>query len=233
MAASVINFVNISISSSEGQKIFEFMYDNCYHQNIYRVCYQFRLSMAEFFNILSKLLINKQMSISSIARELKKSGYDQHRLILTGYLRALNDMGYLEEINIPPSKVYKLKSGIKRDVYAIVKEQLKDIELSERFELAVYVLSSLFHRPCFKYELELMGLEPKRTETVKESKDARLKEHRAAITRIKIPGDDPAFEISGNHDDIQIRGNKILIEIIHELLDLEGLKAKFQQTKLA
>ncbi len=209
------------------------LYDNCNHQNIYRVCYQFRLSMAEFFNIITKLLLNKQLSISSIARELRKSGYDQHRLILTGYLRALNDMGYLEEINIPPSKVYKLKSGLKRDIYTIVKEQLKDVDISERLEIAVFVLSSLFHRPCFRHELELMGLEPRKTETVKESKDPRLKEHRAAVTRIKIPGDDPAFEISGNPVDIQIRGNKVLIEIIDELLDLEGLKAKFQQTKLS
>jgi len=189
--------------------------------------------MSEFYDILTKILANRQMSISSIARELKKSGYDQHRLIITGYLRALNDTGYLEEIDIPPSKVYVFKAGMKHDVYSIVKEHLKDIDISERLEIAVFILSSLFHRPCFRHELELLGIEGRKTETVRESKDARLKEHRTAVTRIKIPPDDPAFEMSGDHSNIQVRGNKVLIDIINDLLDLDGLKAKFQQTKLA
>ena len=189
--------------------------------------------MSEFYNILTKILSNRQMSISSIARELKKSGYDQHRLIITGYLRALNDTGYLEEIDIPPSKVYTLKPGMKRDVYSIVKEHLKDIDISERLEIAVFILNSLFHRPCFKFELELLGIEARKTETVRESKDARLKEHRTAVTRIKIPIDDPAFEMNGDSRDIQLRGTKVMIDIINDLIDLDGLKAKYQQTRLA
>ena len=181
-------------------------------------------------------MANKQMSISSIARELKKNGYDQHRLILTGYLRALHDMGHMEEIDIPPSKVYTFKAGMKRDVYTILKEHLQDIDITERLEIAVFILSSLFHRPCFKYELELLGIEARKTETVRESKDARLKEHRTAVTRIKIPADDPAFELNVNNNDesnVSIRGNKVLIDIINDLIDLDGLKAKSQQMKLA
>ncbi len=189
--------------------------------------------MSQFYNILSEMLNQKQMSISSITRELKKSGYDQHRLIITGYLRALHDLGYLEEIDIPPSIVYTFNASKKRDIYSILKEHLKDIDASEKLEVAVYIISSLFHRPCFRYELELLGIEAQRTKTVKESKDSRLKEHRAAVTRIKIPGDDPAFEINGDNSHVLLKGNEILIEIINELIDLEGLKAKFQQTKLA
>jgi len=192
--------------------------------------------MSEYYHILTKIMANKQMSISSIARELKKNGYDQHRLILTGYLRALHELGHLEEIDIPPSKVYIFKAGMKRDVYNILKEHLKDIDISERLEIAVFILSSLFHRPCFKYELELLGIEARKTETVRESKDARLKEHRTAVTRMKIPADDPAFELNGDHSDqsnVSIRGNKVLIDILNELIDLDGLKAKSQQMKLA
>jgi hypothetical protein len=192
--------------------------------------------MSEYYHILTKIMANKQMSISSIARELKKNGYDQHRLILTGYLRALNDMGHMEEIDIPPSKVYIFKAGMKSDVYTILKEHLKDIDITERLEIAVFILSSLFHRPCFKYELELLGIEARKTETVRESKDARLKEHRTAVTRMKIPADDPAFELNGDLGDqsnVLTRGNKVLIEILNDLIDLDGLKAKSQQMKLA
>ncbi len=187
----------------------------------------------QFYNILTEMLAQKQMSISSIARELKKSGYDHHRLIITGYLRALHDMGYLEEIDIPPSKVYILKLSMKRDIYNIVKEHLKDIDPSERLELAVFILSSLLHRPCFKYELWLLGIEAQKTKNIRESKDARLKEHRSAVTRIRIPQDDPAYEIDGEGSNVLMRGNEILIDIINDLIDLDGLKAKFQQTKLA
>jgi endonuclease V-like protein UPF0215 family len=192
--------------------------------------------MSEYYHILTKIMANKQMSISSIARELKKNGYDQHRLILTGYLRALHELGHMEEIDIPPSKVYIFKAGMKRDVYTILKEHLKYIDITERLEIAVFILSSLFHRPCFKYELELLGIEARKTETVRESKDARLKEHRTAVTRIKIPADDPAFELNGDHSDqsnVSIRGNKVLIDILNDLIDLDGLKAKSQQMKLA
>lgn len=201
-------------------------------QTFIRFVIKSNLVMSEYYNILTKVMANKQMSISSIARELKKNGYDQHRLILTGYLRALHETGYMEEIDIPPSKVYVFKPGMKRDVYSIVKEHLKDIDISERLGIAVFILSSLFHRPCFKYELELLDIEARKTETVKESKDARLKEHRNAVTRIKIPIDDPAFEINGETSEIQINGNRVLIDIIRDLIDLEGLKAKSQQTKL-
>lgn len=189
--------------------------------------------MSEFYHNLLKIMANKQMSISSIARELKKNGYDQHRLILTGYLRALYDTGHLEEMDIPPSKVYFIKGGAKRDAYTIIREHLKDIDISERLEVAVYIMTSLFHRPCFKSELELLGIEARKTETIRESKDTRLKEHRTAVTRIKIPIDDPAFEIHGESTDIQLRGTKVLIDIIDDLIDLDGLKAKFQQKKLA
>lgn len=189
--------------------------------------------MSEFYNILEGVLANKQMSISSIARELKKNGYDQHRLILTGYLRALHDMGFLDEIDIPPSIVYTFKENPNRDIYAIIKDHLKNIDMPDRLDIAVFILSSLFHRPCFKYELELLGIEARKTENIRESKDVRLKEHRAVVTRIKIPSEDPAFELKEDSKNVLEKGNDVLIDIINELIDLDGLKAKFQQTKLA
>ena len=191
------------------------------------------IPMSQFYDIITEMLSQQQMSISRIARELKKSGYDQHRLILTGYLRALHDTGHLMEVDIPPSKVYILKNNLKRDIYGIISEHLKDIDASERLEIAVFILSSLFHRPCFKYELGLLGIEAQRTKTVKESRDSRLKEHRTAVTRIKIPSDDPAFEISGEDTNLLLRGNEVLAGIINDLINLDGLKARYQQTKLA
>ncbi|VVB87046.1 Uncharacterised protein [uncultured archaeon] len=189
--------------------------------------------MSEFYNILAEILNRQQMSISRIARELKNSGYDQHRLILTGYLRALTDMGYLEEVEIPPSKVYVVKNEMNRDIYAVLKKHLSGMEHPEKQEVAVFILTSLFGRPCFRHELELLGIEAQKTKTVKESKEPRLKEHRAAVTRIKIPNDDPAYEITGEDSSVHTRGAQVMINILDDLIDLDGLKARFQQTKLA
>lgn len=47
-----------------------------------------------------------QQSISGITRELQIRGYPEHRLVVTGYLRALHDLDYLDEIQISPSKIY-------------------------------------------------------------------------------------------------------------------------------
>ena len=65
--------------------------------------------MEENLNLkLLELLEGRQLSISGLSRELKTEGIDEHRLILTVYLRALRDLKILEEIEVPSSKIYAL-----------------------------------------------------------------------------------------------------------------------------
>ena len=65
--------------------------------------------MAEKLNLkVMELLDGKQLSISGLSRELKAEGIEEHRLVLTGYLRALRDLELLEETEVPPSKIYAL-----------------------------------------------------------------------------------------------------------------------------
>ncbi|HRR67139.1 MAG TPA: hypothetical protein P5063_05780, partial [Methanomassiliicoccales archaeon] len=52
------------------------------------------------------MLSEEGRSISYLSKELKKQGFDMHRLILTGYLRALSDLNILKEKEVPPAKVY-------------------------------------------------------------------------------------------------------------------------------
>ena len=66
-------------------------------------------TMAEKLNFkVMELLDGKQLSISGLSRELKAEGIEEHRLVLTGYLRALRDLELLEETEVPPSKIYSL-----------------------------------------------------------------------------------------------------------------------------
>lgn len=42
------------------------------------------------------------LSITSLEQNLHSKGVDNHRLILTGYLRAMTDLGYLAMRDVPP-----------------------------------------------------------------------------------------------------------------------------------
>jgi hypothetical protein len=143
--------------------------------------------MEEKLNLkLLELLEGRQLSISGLSRELKAGGIDEHRLILTGYLRALRDLNILAEIEVPPSKIYSLpekveeylpektedlspekgkerkhSEGDSEDIYSIFRTQLLKIDLDLRIPVGVYVVSRLFERPCFRKELKLMGITQK------------------------------------------------------------------------
>ena len=206
---------------------------------------------------LLELLEGKKLSISGLSRELKTIGIDEHRLVLTGYLRALRDLDILEETEVPPSKIYALPEKAteplseKRkeprspelsdpeEIYSILKSQLLKINLDFRIPVGVYVVSRLFERPCFRRELKLLGITQKHLEQylekpsiVCEAQEAHLKKARADITKIEIPSDDPAYEMRENKGEVIRLANEVLAGLIKHRLDLEGLVAKSKQTTL-
>ena len=208
--------------------------------------------MEEKLNLkLLELLEGRQLSISGLSRELKAGGIDEHRLILTGYLRALRDLNILEEIEVPPSKIYSLPEKVEEylpekieesspeDIFSIFRTQLLKIDLDFRIPVGVYVVSRLFERPCFRKELKLMGITQKHLDQylekpgmVCELPDAHLKKARSDITRIEIPSDDPAYEIRENKEELTRLSNEVFAGLIKHRVDLEGLVAKSKQTTL-
>jgi hypothetical protein len=214
--------------------------------------------MEEKLNLkLLELLEGRRLSISGLSRELKARGIDEHRLVLTGYLRALRDLKILEEIEVPPSKIYALpektteplseKGKESRSpelsdpgkIYSILRAQLLKINLDFRIPVGVYVVSRLFERPCFRRELKLIGITQKHLEQylekpgiVYEAQDAYLKKARADITKIEIPPDDPAYEMRENKEEVTRLANEVLAGLIKHRFDLEGLVAKSKQTTL-
>lgn len=216
------------------------------------------VQMEEKLNLkLLELLEGKQLSISGLSRELKARGIDEHRLVLTGYLRALRDLEILEETEVPPSKIYALPEKTTEllsekgkesrspelsdpeEVYSILRAQLLKINLDFRIPVGVYVVSRLFERPCFRRELKLIGITQKHLEQylekpgiVCEAQDTHLKKARADITKIEIPSDDPAYEMRENKEEVIRLANEVLAGLIKHRLDLEGLVAKSKQTTL-
>lgn len=214
--------------------------------------------MAEKLNIkVMELLDGRRLSISGLTRELKAEGIEEHRLVLTGYLRALRDLELLDEVEVPPSKIYSLPDKSKEplpekgkelksadssnpeDIYLIFRNQLLKIDLDFRIPVGVYVISRLFERPCFRRELKLVGITQKHLDQymekpgiVCEAPDSHLKKARADITKIEIPSDDPAYEIRENREEITRLANEVLAGTIKNRIDLEGLVAKSKQTTL-
>lgn len=214
--------------------------------------------MEEKLNLkILELLEGRRLSISGLSRELKAIGIDEHRLVLTGYLRALRDLEILDEIEIPPSKIYTLPEKTSEtlsdknkefrspelsdpeELYSILRAQLLKINLDFRIPVGVYVVSRLFERPCFRRELKLIGITQKHLEQylekpgiVCEVQDAHLKKARADITKIEIPPDDPAYEMRENREEVTRLANEVFAGLIKHRLDLEGLVAKSKQTTL-
>ena len=187
----------------------------------------------KFFVAVRDMLKEQQLSISAISRELKKKGYDIHRLIITGYLRALYDTGYLEETEIPPSKVYIYNhKKQQKDIYLILEERLKDVDSEYRFPVAVYILTSLFNRPCFRYELNLIGVVPGSSHYVKESKGELIKKFREDITRFEIPANDKAYEMNSNDANVISTGCNVIFGIIKDTMDMTGLKSRYHSTQI-
>ncbi|EQD57979.1 hypothetical protein B1A_11017, partial [mine drainage metagenome] len=54
--------------------------------------------------MIVKELQKSEKSISGLQKALMEQGYSFHRLVLTGYLRAMVDVGILSEKEIKPSR---------------------------------------------------------------------------------------------------------------------------------
>lgn len=214
--------------------------------------------MAEKLNLkIIELLDGRRLSISALTRELKAEGIEEHRLVLTGYLRALRDLELLEEIEVPPAKTYVLPEKQRgsilekgkvlksagfpdpEDIYLIFRSQLLKIDLDFRIPVGVYVISRLFERPCFRRELKLAGITQKHLDQymekpgiVCEAPDSYLRKARVDITKIEIPPEDPAYEIRENREEVTRLANEVLAGVLKHRIDLEGLVAKSKQTTL-
>ena len=192
---------------------------------------------------IHEILDGKQLSISGITRELRDNGFNEHRLVLTGYLRALRDLDRLNEVEIPPSKVYTHVDNeeLFDDIYSLIAIHLRNLDFDIRVPVGVFTMSALFKRPVFNCELNLVGLNQnniaKYLETpdciVRESKDKNLKEFRTDISKIDVPLSDSAYEIIGNDEHVVTLANDMLLEMLKNVVDISGLVPKTKQTKLS
>jgi hypothetical protein len=148
-------------------------------------------------DLIQEVLRQGPASISQLAKKLKEPyNVELHRLALAGYLKALADLGVLDEREIPPAKVYQLRPTQQRQtVYDAVAARIRELSLSEAEagRLYVQVLHDLFHRPIFREELRRGGFD--HTPILKEATAEERQAARRLFSRstLKLPFNDPAY----------------------------------------
>ncbi len=97
-------------------------------------------------------------SISSLDKDLSEQGIKNHRLILTGYLRAMKDLGYLRAREVPPAIIYTAAKKLPESIYQTTERLGRRFTGIDTDELILYTLSRLLKRPIFESELRLAGV---------------------------------------------------------------------------
>jgi hypothetical protein len=175
-----------------------------------------------------------EMSISSLHRHLGSEGYKVHRLVLTGYLKALEDVSVLKAKDIPPSRVYGVPTGGELGIYetvgALAMSSSKD--QSEASRLAVYAFQKLFRRPVFREEMRLAGFED---EIIAEriTGDERNEVKRALAKKgHAVPDNDPAYRVSLADDALEVTCRDVLVAALLSKFKAHSLVMETKQTKL-
>jgi DNA-binding transcriptional ArsR family regulator len=167
------------------------------------------------------------MSISALSRLLNEKGIKLHRLELSGYLKALSDVGVLRERDIKPSKVFSPSQLKKKDVYTCLGDLVKKEEDDEdkQASIALFILGKLFKRAIFDKELRMCGL--RGTPASKRATDKERADAAAVMVKagIKVGASDAAFVSTGNYPQAS---NKVIPDL---LIDLAGLRAFVAETK--
>jgi len=178
-----------------------------------------------------EILRNDGKSISALSRELEEKGISVHRLILTGYLRALTDMNELREKEVPPAKIYIPVKAKQKDVYEVVGERARGLCDGRDADLLIlYTLNRLFKRPVFLDELRRAG--------VRDPPDARQatsderSEAKKVLLRVKwkVPDTSPAYVADAPADPSKFE--ELLCIIACEALDFAPLVLETKQTRL-
>lgn len=188
-----------------------------------------------FKNVIFQELEKGDKSISSLHRVLTSEGHKVHRLVLTGYLKAMEEIGLLSSRDFPPSKVYSISSSIEKDIYETVKEvcaNIDEIPEKKRPEVMLYFLQKLFRRPVFQEEMVQAGFNGEiESFAVKVSNEERL-EIKKQLTKkgYKLSLKDQAFIIQDKTYDREF--DLIIQMMLLQKFKAANLSVDTKQTKL-
>ncbi len=100
---------------------------------------------------------SEEKSIAGIIKYLDEHGNKVHRLVLTGYLSAMVDFGYLKEKNLKPSRIFTYETPAGQDLYRAVGGLSKTQDGESSGDTCLLLLYFLLGRPIFMREIERCG----------------------------------------------------------------------------
>ena len=174
---------------------------------------------------------DQERSISALTKQLESDGYSFHRLFVTGYLKALADIGVLREKEIPPAKVYTASAHRDENLYEMIGDRCREAAPGEpaQTRLAVAALQRLFRRPVFLRELRECGFLGA-VDAPAVAKEEREEARRAlAKLGLQIPTNEPAYRVEERRNDVR---DAILCDIIVQRFGLSTLVLDTKQMKL-
>jgi hypothetical protein len=183
-------------------------------------------------DIILDELQKSEKSISGLQKALKERGYNYHRLVLTGYLNALVDLGILAEKEIKPSRIYSIRENPQKDIYYFLGEAIRTFNDEEAGDVCLITLSFLFNRPIFMREIEKCGVDLPRN--YRKSKSPKRDEYLKNLDNngIKIPPTNMLVEPTFNNKDTLFKALKIIISYSYDITRYSSQDADYFQRTL-
>jgi hypothetical protein len=181
--------------------------------------------------VILDILKEDGKSISAISRELEARGYDLHRLILTGYLRAMTDLNVLKEKEVPPSKIYIPVKGRAKDIYETIGEKVRLVfgEGEKSDSMILFTLVKTFKRPIFADELAKTGLKNVVGREVSREERQEAKQV-LAKSGFKVPDSLKAYSIEA--PELEREYSELVARMLVDVLDAGYLIRETKQTRL-
>jgi hypothetical protein len=173
----------------------------------------------------------QERSISSLTKQLRQDGYSFHRLFVTGYLKALADVGMLREKDIPPSKVYTTSAHRDLNLYELVGSRCREAAKDEadQVRLAIAVLQRLFRRPIFLREVRECGFSAA-IDAPQAPREEREEARRGLVKLgLQLPTNEPAYGVPERRSEVR---DEILYDLIIQRFGMGSLVLETKQTKL-
>ncbi len=138
-------------------------------------------------DLILRYLGTDDNSISGIMKQLKSQGVPVHRLILTGYLNAMVDLGILREKIVKPARIFTPDLPHSRDVYRAVGKVCDEVAPEDQADAALSTLYFLFGRPVFIREVERCDVGIPRKYSVVQTMQRSVYIEKLAEAGVKIP----------------------------------------------
>lgn len=185
-------------------------------------------------DVIIELLGEEGKSISGLWKALAARRIKVHKLFVTGYLRALEELKILRSREIPPSRVYMLSPSRERDIYETIGGFARELGNGpeESSLICCLALNRIFRRPVFRFELRKAGLDDGGLtarvmgEECTEVKSALEKRGH------KIPDNEPMYWVESAGQGMEEVVHDVILNALVQRFSAQRLVLDTKQTKL-